>query len=120
MGAPNVVRGGSHTGWHGAEALVKQQACSILCSDYHYPSLLQAVYRLARNNSATFEEAVALVSCNVAAAAGLSDRGSLANGQRGDFLLVEPGALPRLVATVAAGQIAYLAPGAAARLRMQA
>lgn len=117
MGAPNVVRGGSHTGWHGAEALVKQRACSVLCSDYHYPSLLHAVYRLVRNKSASFEEAVALVSSNAAAAANLTDRGHLAQGQRADFLLVEAGDLPRLVATVAAGQIAYLAPGAAARLR---
>ncbi len=120
MGAPNVVRGGSHTGWHGAEALVKQQACSILCSDYHYPSLLQAVYRLTRNGSASFEDAVALVSRNAAAAANLTDRGGLAQGQRADFLLVEPGDLPRLVATIAAGQVAYLAPGAGARLRTSA
>lgn len=116
MGAPNVVRGGSHTGWHGAEALVRRKACSVLCSDYHYPSLLQAVYRLVRNASASFDEAVALVSANPAAAANLSDRGRLAPGQRADFLLVALGELPRLVATVAAGQIAYLAPGAAARL----
>lgn len=117
MGAPNVVRGGSHTGWHGAEALVQRQACSILCSDYHYPSLLQAVYRLARNQSAAFDDAVALVSSNAAAAANLTDRGSLTQGQRADFLLVEPGEFPRLVATIAAGQIAYLAPGAATRLK---
>ncbi|MGE4481518.1 alpha-D-ribose 1-methylphosphonate 5-triphosphate diphosphatase [Acidocella sp.] len=120
MGAPNVVRGGSHTGWHGAEALVRRRACSILCSDYHYPSLLQAVYRLARNASASFGEAVALVTGNAAAAANLSDRGSLEHGRRADFLLVESGDLPRIVATVAAGRIAYLAPGAAARLQTSA
>lgn len=119
MGAPNVVRGGSHTGWHGAEVLVKRKACSILCSDYHYPSLLQAVYRLARNESAPFDDAVALVSGNPATATNLTDRGRLENGQRADFLLVEPGEFPKLVATVAAGQIAYLAPGAAARLQTQ-
>lgn len=119
MGAPNVVRGGSHIGWHGAEALVKQKACSILCSDYHYPSLLQAVYQLVRNESARFDDAVALVSRNAAAAANLLDRGHLIEGQRADFLLVEPGDLPKLVATIAGGQIAYLAPGAAALLSIK-
>ena len=118
MGAPNVVRGGSHTGWHGAEALVKSGCCAVLCSDYHYPSLLQAVYRLARNNSAGFDEAVALVSRNAAAAAQLTDRGQLHQGQRADFLLVDPAAQPRLIATIAAGHIAYLAPDATTRLRM--
>jgi alpha-D-ribose 1-methylphosphonate 5-triphosphate diphosphatase len=116
MGAPNVVRGGSHVGWHGAEDLVRLGCCTVLCSDYHYPSLLQAVYRLARNNSASFDAAVALVSRNAAAAAQLSDRGSLVPGQRADFLLVEPAAQPRLIATIAAGRIAYLAPDAAGRV----
>lgn len=116
MGAPNVVRGGSHTGWHGAEALVQRKACSVLCSDYHYPSLLQAVYKLARNESASMQDSTALVSANAALAANLPDRGGLAAGQRADFLLVEPSAQPRLIATIAGGQIAYLAPNAAARL----
>lgn len=95
---------------------MKQKACSILCSDYHYPSLLQSVYMLLRNGSAGFAEAVALVSGNVAKAAELSDRGGLAQGQRADFLLVEPGEQARLIMTVAAGQITYLAPGALSRL----
>jgi alpha-D-ribose 1-methylphosphonate 5-triphosphate diphosphatase len=116
MGAPNVVRGGSHTGWHGAEDLVRERACSVLVSDYHYPSLLAAVYRLAANGSASMDEAVALVTANAAAAAGLTDRGALALGQRADILLVEPGPLPRLVAVIAAGRLAYLAPGAVDRL----
>lgn len=120
MGAPNVVRGGSHTGWHGAEALVKQKACSVLCSDYHYPSLLQAVYKLVRNESANFQDAVALVSSNAAAAANLSDRGQLVAGQRADFILVEAGELPKLMLVVAAGQVAYMAPGMAARLAVTA
>jgi alpha-D-ribose 1-methylphosphonate 5-triphosphate diphosphatase len=116
MGAPNVVRGGSHMGWHGAEALVRLGCCSVLCSDYHYPSLLQAVYRIARNNSTDFGSAVALVSRNAAAAMRLTDRGSLTYGQRADFLLVEPAAQPRLIVTIIAGRIAYLAPGAMVRL----
>lgn len=118
MGAPNVVRGGSHTGWHGAEDLVRQKACSILCSDYHYPSLLQAVYKLIRNKSATMAEATALVSENAAQAVGLVGRGALRPGQKADFLLVEPSEVPRLVATIANGQIAHMAPDFLRRIEM--
>jgi alpha-D-ribose 1-methylphosphonate 5-triphosphate diphosphatase len=120
MGAPNVVRGGSHMGWHGAEALVKEGCCSVLCSDYHYPSLLQAVYRVARNGSAPFADSVALVTKNAAAMAQLSDRGSLELGHRGDILLVEPGPLPRLVATIVAGKVVYLAADALSRITVTA
>lgn len=116
MGAPNVVRGGSHIGWHGAEALVREKLCTVLCTDYHYPSLLQAIYKLARNGSATFDEALALVTRNAASLAKLGDRGTLAAGQRGDAVLVERGEVPRVVATICAGKIAYLAPGAVGRL----
>ncbi len=120
MGAPNVVRGGSHMGWHGAEDLVKRRSCSVLCSDYHYPSLLQAVYRLTRNGSATFNESVALVTKNAAAMSQLSDRGTLNAGQRADIVLVEPGPLPRVVATIVAGRVAYMAPDALSRVRQAA
>ena len=116
MGAPNVVRGGSHTGWHGAEDLVREKACSVLVSDYHYPSLLQAVYHLGRNGSASFTEATSLASANAADAARLADRGRLALGQRADILLVDPAPLPRLMAVVCAGRLAWLAPDAANRL----
>jgi alpha-D-ribose 1-methylphosphonate 5-triphosphate diphosphatase len=120
MGAPNVVRGGSHMGWHGAEALVKEKCCSVLCSDYHYPSLLQSVYRIARNGSAPFAESVALVTKNAAELAQLTDRGSLELGHRGDMLLVEPGPQPRLVATIVEGRIVYLAPDALSRVSVNA
>ena len=116
MGAPNVVRGGSHTGWHGAEALVREGNCSVLCSDYHYPSLLQSVYILARNGSAGFEDSIGLVTKNAARMAQLTDRGGLELGQRGDILLVEPGIVPRLVAVIAAGRLAYLSPDGMARV----
>lgn len=119
MGAPNVVRGGSHTGWHSAEALIKQQACSVLCSDYHYPSLLQAVYRLIHNHSATASEAIALVTQNAAQAAGLTDRGTFGLGQRADFILVEAGRVPKLQATIVQGRIAYMAPDFVSRLTMR-
>ena len=117
MGAPNVVRGGSHTGWHGAEDLVKMGCCSVICSDYHYPSLLHAVYRLARNESTSFDECrgAGHEKCCAHGQAGRSRE--LGIGQRGDVVLVEPGPLPRIVATIASGKLAYVAPDALERIK---
>jgi alpha-D-ribose 1-methylphosphonate 5-triphosphate diphosphatase len=88
----------------------------VLCSDYHYPSMLQSVYILARNGSAGFEDAVGLVTKNAARMAWLEDRGTLGLGQRGDILLVEPGDVPRLVAVIAGGRLAYLSPDGMGRV----
>jgi alpha-D-ribose 1-methylphosphonate 5-triphosphate diphosphatase len=121
MGAPNVVRGGSHMGWHGAEAMVKDGVCTVLCSDYHYPSLLHAPYIIARNASATFPAAIALVTANAASMSGLTDRGTLNPGARADIILVDPApnrATPRVIASIAHGSLAYLAPDATPRLKI--
>ena len=47
FGAPNVVRGGSHTGWTKAADMIAKGFCSILASDYYYPAQLLAAFRLA-------------------------------------------------------------------------
>jgi alpha-D-ribose 1-methylphosphonate 5-triphosphate diphosphatase PhnM len=78
--------------------------------------MLQAIYKLARNGSASFGDAQALVTLNAAALAGLDDRGTFEIGRRGDAILVAPGEVPRVVATICAGRIAYLAPDAVQRL----
>jgi alpha-D-ribose 1-methylphosphonate 5-triphosphate diphosphatase len=115
MGAPNVVRGGSHMGWHSAEAMVRAGACNILASDYYYPAMARAAFLLAERGALTLAEAWALVSANPARAAGLDDRGVIAAGKRADLVLVSPegpGA-PRIVATIAAGRKAFLSAEAA-------
>ena len=59
----------------------------------------------------------ALISANPAAATGLSDRGTIAPGKRADLVLIDPsGPTPRLVATIAAGRLAYISPAAHDRL----
>ncbi|MDB5919856.1 MAG: Alpha-D-ribose 1-methylphosphonate 5-triphosphate diphosphatase, partial [Massilia sp.] len=60
-------------------------------------------------------QAWALISANPAAAARLHDRGRITVGARADLVLVDQDAM-RPVATIAAGDIAWLAPSAAARL----
>lgn len=111
FGAPNVVRGGSHTGCPSAEAMVRAGLCTILASDYYYPALLLAPFVLARNGSAGFADAWALVSKAPARAFGLDDRGVIATGRRADLILVEDRPHPRVVAVIAAGELVHLTDG---------
>ncbi|PTM42908.1 alpha-D-ribose 1-methylphosphonate 5-triphosphate diphosphatase [Bosea sp. 124] len=108
FGAPNVVRGGSHTGCPTAEEMVRAGLCTILASDYYYAALLLAPFILARNGSAAFADAWALVSKAPAEAFGLHDRGVIAPGRRADLVLVEDTVHPRVVAVIAAGKLIYL------------
>ncbi len=115
MGAPNVVRGGSHIGWASAAPLAEQGVVSVLASDYHWPAMLNAAFTLVARGVLDLPAAWALVSLNPARACGLQDRGTLAPGQRGDVVLVDP-AGPGVVAVFAAGRLAHLSAEGAARL----
>lgn len=116
MGAPNVVRGGSHLGWSSAAPLAERGLVTILASDYYYPAMLEAAFVMAGRGAMDLARAWALVSANPAAAAGLRDRGRIAPGLRGDILVADP-ATRAPVATFAAGQLAWLSPAGDARLR---
>jgi alpha-D-ribose 1-methylphosphonate 5-triphosphate diphosphatase len=116
MGAPNVVRGGSHIGWASAAPLAERGIVTILASDYYWPAMLEAAFRLADRGRLPIGAAWALVSENPAWALGLADRGRIAAGLRGDILLVDPEARAP-VATFVAGELAWVAPGAAARMQ---
>jgi alpha-D-ribose 1-methylphosphonate 5-triphosphate diphosphatase len=116
MGCPNVVRGGSHLGWASAGTLAEAGICSVLSSDYYYPAMLRAALILAGRGVLDLPRAWALISTNPAAATGLTDRGSIAEGARADLVLVDP-VRQRAVATIAGGRIAHLTAEAAARLR---
>ncbi len=113
FGAPNVLRGGSHTGCPDAADMVRRGWCKILASDYFYPALLQAPFILARKHGVPLESSWPLVSANAAAAVGLSDRGVIAEGKRADLILVDaPQTGPaRVVATIADGRLVHLAEG---------
>jgi alpha-D-ribose 1-methylphosphonate 5-triphosphate diphosphatase len=88
MGAPNVVRGGSHSGNVAAADLARHGLLDILSSDYVPASLLGAVMRLVNEGIYTLAEAVGTVSAQPALAAGLTDRGSIEPGLRGDLIQV--------------------------------
>lgn len=110
FGAPNVVRGGSHTGWTSAADMVSKGLCSILASDYYYPAPLLAAFMLAADNILPLSQAWSLVSGAPAAATGLNDRGQISAGKRADIILVdarEP-LRPRVIAAITNGRIVYL------------
>ncbi len=87
MGAPNIVRGGSHSGNVAAADLAAEGLLDILSSDYYPASLLQAAFALAaRDNSCDLARAMRMVSLAPARAAGLNDRGEIAIGLRADLV----------------------------------
>ena len=86
LGAPNVLRGGSHIGALDAAPAIADGLCSVLASDYFYPSQLQAAARLEKDGVATLADAWPLISSNAARACGLTDRGTLDPGQRADVI----------------------------------
>lgn len=89
MGAPNVVRGGSHSGNIAAADLARLGLLDILSSDYIPYSLLQAAFDLPRHApEMSLADAVRTVTLNPAEATGLHDRGELAEGKRADMVRV--------------------------------
>ncbi|MEO8683312.1 MAG: alpha-D-ribose 1-methylphosphonate 5-triphosphate diphosphatase [Devosia sp.] len=90
MGAPNVVRGRSHSGNISATDLVRAGMMDILSSDYVPFALLQAAFLLPeRIEGFGLPKALALVTGNPARAAGLDDRGEIAVGKRADLVRVQ-------------------------------
>ncbi|MEY1556862.1 alpha-D-ribose 1-methylphosphonate 5-triphosphate diphosphatase [Yoonia sp. R2331] len=87
MGAPNVIRGGSHSGNVAAIELAKADLLDILSSDYVPGGLLMAAFRVAEFWN-DLPRAIATVTRTPAMAARLLDRGSLQTGLRGDVLRV--------------------------------
>ena len=89
MGAPNVVRGGSHSGNIAAEALARAGTLDVLSSDYVPASLLLGAFELDRRiEGFGLARALRTVTANPAAAAGLTDRGEIAIGKRADIIRV--------------------------------
>ncbi|OJX65811.1 alpha-D-ribose 1-methylphosphonate 5-triphosphate diphosphatase [Magnetospirillum sp. 64-120] len=110
MGAPNVVRGGSHIeGGMRAADMAAAGLVDVLTSDYYYPALVHAPFRLVRDGQLPLARAWGLVSANPARLAGFTDRGQIAPGQRADLVLVDASTptLPRVVATMVSGRVVH-------------
>lgn len=89
MGAPNVMRGASHSGNVSARTLAGDGLLDILSSDYIPFSLIQSAFFLGDVvEGISLPQAVAMVSKNPADAVGLADRGVIEPGRRADLVRV--------------------------------
>lgn len=114
LGAPNVVRGGSHNGNVSALDLIAMGHCDALASDYHYPSPRRAALMLEQACVLPPVEAWALVSSGPAKLLGLRDRGQLVDGMRADLLILDKES-HRVAATMSGGRISYMSGDIASR-----
>lgn len=113
FGAPNVMRGGSHTGCPSAAEMAARGLCTVLASDYYYPALALAPFKLAAGGLLPLAKAWALVSSGPADALGLVDRGRISPGLSADLVLAEDRSPwpPRIIATIVRGHLVYLGDG---------
>lgn len=87
MGAPNLIRGGSHSGNVAAQDLAQADLLDIVSSDYVPSSLLSAALMLGDVWGDT-ARGIATVTAAPAEATGLEDRGHLVPGGRADVIRV--------------------------------
>ncbi len=106
-GAPNIVRGGSHSGNVSVLELVERGLCDILVADYHAPSLMLAVQRLVEGGVLPLEQAIALVTTNAARAINRPERATIVPGNEATFTLIRrtPRAAWRAAGVVRNGRI---------------
>jgi len=89
MGAPNILRGGSHSGNVAAIDLAEVGVLDILSSDYAPSAMLMGAMHLAERLG-DMPGAVGMVTRNPARAVGLEDRGEIAIGKRADLVTLRP------------------------------
>lgn len=114
LGAPNVVRGGSHKGNVSAIDLIALGLCDAIASDYHYPSPRRAALMLQHTGLCDWAQAWHLVSAGPAQIMGLEDRGTLAPGLRADLVILDV-ERKQVAATLVAGRFSYLSGAIAER-----
>ncbi len=110
FGAPNILRGKSQSGNMRALDAVLAGVADCLCGDYSPAALLPSVLQLPDLAGISMARAVALVTRNPARAAGLTDRGEIAVGQRADLVAVRfMGGLPQAERVWSGGRAALSA-----------
>ena len=87
-GAPNLVRGGSHSGNVAVHDLARGEVVDAFASDYVPASLVEAAFLAAEGGDRSLARAVALITANPARIARLDDRGRIAPGTRADLVRV--------------------------------
>ncbi len=87
-GAPNIVRGGSHSGNVAVLDLVRVGLIDALASDYVPASMIEAAFTCVAKGVLALPAAIALISAGPAAMVGFADRGQVAPGLRADLVQV--------------------------------
>lgn len=89
MAGPNLLRGGSASGNLNLIEALAVGALDAICSDYYPPALVCGAFKLVQDGHIPdLFDAIRLVSSGPAAALGLTDRGAIAPGLRGDLAQV--------------------------------
>jgi alpha-D-ribose 1-methylphosphonate 5-triphosphate diphosphatase len=89
-GAPNIVRGGSHSGNVAAADLVRAGAVDVLASDYVPPAMVEAAWLSAASGDVTLPQAIAMITDHAARMVRLDDRGRIEAGLRADLVQIRP------------------------------
>jgi alpha-D-ribose 1-methylphosphonate 5-triphosphate diphosphatase len=90
MGAPNVVKGGSHSGNVAAGTLAEAGLLDGLASDYVPVSMIEGAFLLHERHAMPLPDAIATVTANPARMVGMEDRGAIRVGLRADLVRVHP------------------------------
>lgn len=89
MGAPNYVRGGSHCGNLSAADAMEEDLVDIICSDYHFPSIIGSVIKMMDNGYSP-SRAFEFVTLNPARLINMEDKlGSIEAGKEADLVAFE-------------------------------
>jgi alpha-D-ribose 1-methylphosphonate 5-triphosphate diphosphatase len=89
-GAPNLVRGGSHSGNVAASDLVSAGLVDVFASDYVPPAMIEAVWRAAAQNGISLPAAIATITDAPARMLKMNDRGRIEAGRRADLVRIRP------------------------------
>jgi alpha-D-ribose 1-methylphosphonate 5-triphosphate diphosphatase len=85
MGAPNYYRGGSHCGNLACKDAIKENLVDIICSDYHFPSMIACYVKMLKDGySPSF--AANLMTRNAADLIGLKNTGRIETGMKADLI----------------------------------
>lgn len=116
MGAPNVMRGKSHSGNLSGRDAHAAGLLDMLASDYLPSAILPAVLILAQTDPDRLPGALRKATLTPAQALGLADRGEIAIGKRADLILASDSGVGGVYATFVEGRLVYRdgSPGARA------
>lgn len=107
VGAPNIMKNGSHNKNVAALELIKAGYAHIICSDYYTPALLQSIFIIAQNTDIPLYEAVKYSTLNPAIALGIQNEyGSIAVGKKADIIIVSNDKpMPRVCKVIVSGKV---------------